>query len=118
MYRGQDPGQRFPALPRGNASSSDSDSEPEVSEGPVSEVKDMREQREDEEMDARGKTQLKVDTLVTNLVSKGHSLTPGRTGGTGTGRAEVRSCLSHQKKLGGGACHGLVYWAGAIEPNN
>jgi hypothetical protein len=44
-------------------------------------------------MDPRGETQLKVETLVTNLVSKGHSLTQGRTGGKGTERAEMRSCL-------------------------
>lgn len=91
MQREQDHGQRYQALPRGNASSSDS--ELEVSEGIVSKVKDMWEQRQDEEMDSRGETQLKVDTLVTNLVSKGHRLTPGRTGGMGTERAEMRSCL-------------------------
>lgn len=91
VYGEQDPGQRCLALNRGNASSPDN--ELDVSEGTVSEVKDMWEQREDEEMDPRGETQLKVDTLMTNLVSKGHSLTPGRTGGTGTERAETRSCL-------------------------
>lgn len=36
----------------------------------MSEVRDMWEQREDEEMDSRGETQLKVDLPVTNLVSK------------------------------------------------
>lgn len=62
MCREQDPGQRCLALNRGNASSLDN--ELEVSEGTVSEVKDMWEQREDEEMDPRGETQLKVDTLA------------------------------------------------------
>lgn len=90
VYREQDPGQRCLALDRGNASSPD---ELDVSEETVSKVKDMWGQREDEEIDPRGETQLKVDTLVTNLVSKGLSLTPGRTGGTGTERAETRSCL-------------------------
>lgn len=91
VYREQDPGQRCLALDRGNASSPDN--KLDVSEETVSKVKDMWEQREDEEIDPRGETQLKVDTLMTNLVSKGHSLTPGRTGGTGTERAETRSCL-------------------------
>lgn len=86
MCREQDPGQRRLVLHRGNASSLDSKLE-------VSEVKGMWEQREDEEMDPRGETQLKVETLVTNLVIKGHSLTPGRTGRKGTERAEMRSCL-------------------------
>lgn len=60
-----------------------------VSEGMVSKVKDMWEHGEDEETNSRGESPLKVDTPVTNLVS----LTPGRTGGTGSERAEVRSCL-------------------------
>lgn len=59
----------------------------------VSKVKDVWEQREDEEMDPRGETQLKVDMLVTNLVNKRDSLTPGRTGETGSEQAEMRSCL-------------------------
>lgn len=64
-----------------------------VSERMVSEVRDMWEQRGDEEMDSHGETQLKVDLPVTNLVSKRCSLTPGRTGETGSEQAERRSCL-------------------------
>lgn len=69
------------------------DIELKVSERMVSEVRDMWEQRGDEEMDSRGETQLKVDLPVTNLVSKRCSLTPGRTGETGSEQAERRSCL-------------------------
>lgn len=79
-----------------------------VSEGMVSEVKDEWEQREDEEMDPRGETQLKVYRPVTNLVSKRYSLTWGRTGETGSEQAEMRCCLLCWKKLGGGACQGQL----------
>lgn len=93
---GQGPGGRFQGSSekdaRGNASLCDR--ELRASEGMVSEVKDVRGQREDEETDSRGETQLKVDMPVTNPVSKRHnSLTPGRTGETGSEQAEARSCL-------------------------
>lgn len=53
----------------------------------------MWEWRKDEETESRGETQQKVDMPLTNSVSKGHNLTPGRTGETGSEQAEVRSCL-------------------------